>query len=509
MNRRLRQSFVCVFLAALTLASAFTASGAAAEELINGIFGYAIQKDGFSSLQEWVDSAECGDEWLVFAVAQSGEKTDFEKYYFSLKNYTNEKENISSVEALRIALAMVSIGAEEDGFVSDAVENHTGKQGIMSLVFGLHLLNNGIPGGELSPESVALEILELQGEDGGWSLDGKVSDADVTSMVLQALASCRDTAGVTEASDLAFAFLAEKQLSDGEFMSYGVKNAESAAQVILALTSWGRDPRTETAFMRNGRDLTDVLVGYRLSDGSFSHAADGKTSQIATAQSACALVSVERLEKNESPFFVMDAEPADFVFEETSGVAPGYKFWVCIAVAFLTVVGIVVIIALKKTKKNIVFILLVSAVLIFAVLLTDITTEKDYFASEREKTNPVGTVSIEVRCDSVAGKASYVPSGGILVSKRDLTLYEGDTVYDILADALRAEGLLFEHQSGSYISAISNIGERQFGDLSGWVYYVNGERPSVGCGDCLLSDGDEILWAYSIEMGKDIDIEGY
>ncbi|MBQ1223164.1 MAG: DUF4430 domain-containing protein, partial [Oscillospiraceae bacterium] len=221
-----------------------------------------------------------------------------------------------------------------------------------------------------------------------------------------------------------------------------------------------------------------------------------------------AFVAIDRLEKGKTPFFVMDAPSAEFILEEKSDISLGYKFWVCVAVALLSVGGICTILILKKNRKNIVFILLVAAVLVSAVLLTDIRTEKDYFYSQREKTNPIGTVSIEIDCSSVAGREAHIPPDGILVSKRELTLYEGDTVYDILTDALKEEGLLFEHQGANYIVAVSNIAERQFGDLSGWVYYVNRERPSVGCGEYLLSDGDEILWAYSLEMGKDIEFEG-
>ncbi|MBQ1955229.1 MAG: DUF4430 domain-containing protein [Clostridia bacterium] len=508
MKRKILQSLICVILAILSLASAFPVCAADADSLADGIFEYAVLAEGVDSLQAWADSCECGDEWFVFAIAQSEESVDFKEYYTSIKKYTEEKENIASVEALRIALAMVSVGAGEDPFVSEALADHTGKQGIMSLVFGLHLLNNGISGGDLSPESVVSEILELQGEDGGWSLDGKASDVDITSMVLQSLAMCKSVDGVEESAELAFAFLEAKIQPDGEFVSYGVKNAESAAQVVLALTSWGRDPRTEEAFIRNGRDLTDVLSGYCLPDGSVSHTAGGNTSRIATAQSACAFVAIDRLEKVKTPFFVMDAPSADFILEEKSDISLGYKFWVCAAVALLSVGGIGAILILKKNRKNIVFILLVAAVLVSAVLLTDIRSEKDYFYSQREKTNPIGTVSIEIDCSSVAGREAHIPQDGVLVSKRELTLYEGDTVYDILTDALKEEGLLFEHQGANYIVAVSNIAERQFGDLSGWVYYVNRERPSVGCGEYLLSDGDEILWAYSLEMGKDIEFEG-
>ena len=56
-----------------------------------------------------------------------------------------------------------------------------------------------------------------------------------------------------------------------------------------------------------------------------------------------------------------------------------------------------------------------------------------------------------------------------------------------------------------YMSGINYIYELAYGDLSGWVYLVNGERPSVGCDAYKLSDGDVIEWHYSLELGNDID----
>ena len=47
--------------------------------------------------------------------------------------------------------------------------------------------------------------------------------------------------------------------------------------------------------------------------------------------------------------------------------------------------------------------------------------------------------------------------------------------------------------------------EYDFGDLSGWVYHVNGISPSRGCGDYVLSDGDRIEWLYTCELGHDLD----
>ena len=61
-----------------------------------------------------------------------------------------------------------------------------------------------------------------------------------------------------------------------------------------------------------------------------------------------------------------------------------------------------------------------------------------------------------------------------------------------------AEGMI-------YIVGIGYIYEFDFGDLSGWIYYVNGVSPSIGCDQYVLKDGDSIRWLYSLELGNDIE----
>lgn len=48
----------------------------------------------------------------------------------------------------------------------------------------------------------------------------------------------------------------------------------------------------------------------------------------------------------------------------------------------------------------------------------------------------------------------------------------------------------------AYIEGIGYIYEFDCGDMSGWLYYVNGKSPSVGCSLYYLKSGDEILFYY-------------
>ena len=46
-----------------------------------------------------------------------------------------------------------------------------------------------------------------------------------------------------------------------------------------------------------------------------------------------------------------------------------------------------------------------------------------------------------------------------------------------------------------------------YGEMSGWMYRVNGEFPDVGCGAYQLRDGDVIEWLYTREIGRDLELE--
>src|SRR5690606_31085243 len=99
-------------------------------------------------------------------------------------------------------------------------------------------------------EDIIVEILRNQLPDGGFSLNGKEADADMTAMAIQALAPYYNSEetyeykqratnkhvekSVREAVDEALDTLSQIQLDSGDFSSWGIANAESTAQVMVA-----------------------------------------------------------------------------------------------------------------------------------------------------------------------------------------------------------------------------------------------------------------------------------
>lgn len=146
-------------------------------------------------------------------------------------------------------------------------------------------------------------------------------------------------------------------------------------------------------------------------------------------------------------------------------------------------------------------------VLIFGMLfLTGCSSEK----------TPVGTAEISIHCDTAIDNGLHLeekwegilPEDGCILPETEMTIYEGDTVLDLLV-AIRDEyGIQMEYNgagTSAYIEGIGNLYEYDGGRWSGWMFRLNGEYPETGCGQLLLKDGDIVEWNYTCDLGLDLD----
>lgn len=145
-----------------------------------------------------------GGEWMALGLARSG-RTVPGGYYDAVVKYV--KDNIDSngrldknkaTENARIILALTAIGKDVtnvDGHDLLAGLNemsYLSKQGINGAIFTLIALDshNYTPAGDVTRDKLVQAILDAQiSGDGGWSLDGKNADVDMTAMAIQALAA--------------------------------------------------------------------------------------------------------------------------------------------------------------------------------------------------------------------------------------------------------------------------------------------------------------------------------
>lgn len=521
------------------------------QDLIDGIVAF---KKGNATVQGWIDTEPVGNvdmgAWYVITLSQSG-SYDFSAYEKALLNYLNENPNVAMPTVQKLALALIAAGSH-DPLIQEIADRSIEKATVMVQIYGLHLLNNGVTSAAYTVEEVKTALLAAQRKDGGWALMGQNGDVDVTAMVLQALAPYYGEANVKAAADRAVAFLSARQNADGSFSGWGGKaNCESTAQVITALSDWRIDCAVDARFIKNGKTPLDALRQFRLSDGSFSHTvptkaeesnetpaadspgkkeqpgktgADNQKGGSAKTRSSEQQPSGETEETAEMP----EESPSDLTEEKEETVASetdlseeetgktekekkpmGYKP-ILAAVLFVLFGGAALLLTVfkKATRKNLLLIGGVFALSLIFVFATNFETVRSH-NQVAPKTNVIGTVTLSIRCDTVAGKGDpdFIPKDGCILPETEFEIEPGDTVYDVLEEATKRFSLHMEKKGGDgmvYVAAIAHLYELQFGEMSGWVYHVNGESPFVGCDSYTLSDGDTVEWMYTLDLGADV-----
>lgn len=531
MKRNKLLAFAVFLLAALMplcgiSAAALDSSDAVDEvnSLIGGIAAFCVSKSGVGGVQQWLDgelteNAGIGSaEFFVMSLSQSGEKYDYTAYAAALEGYVGAGKVTGAVNSQRCALALTAVGRDSD-YVKHTVQTAAGGQGIMSWIFGLNLLNN--LGDEYSADRLAAvdTLLSLRLADGGWALTGENSDTDVTAMTMQSLSPFYESdEHVKTALDGAADLLGGRQLEGGDYSGFGSPNPESTAQVLTALSSMGIDCVKDARFIKNGNTLIDGLKKYLLPGGGFCHTLGGEYSATATVQSFYSLISYRRMAEGKGPFYVFDrlvstpsassaAQAAEQVFK------PDYRFWVCLGIVGAAAVCCVILAIKKKNGKNYLAVLLAAGLLIAATVVFEIKRPSDYYGVSSAPDEPIGSVTLTIRCDTALGKIDneFLPADGVVLATGYYEIAEGDTVYDLLVSAARQHSLHLESSGASaglaYIKGINHLYELDCGELSGWIFTVNGKSPSVGCGSYELSDGDEVQWLYTCRLGEDLGLE--
>lgn len=127
----------------------------------------------------------------------------------------------------------------------------------------------------------------------------------------------------------------------------------------------------------------------------------------------------------------------------------------------------------------------------------DKSDEKQSFSNKTQKETQKSTQKTaqketqkSTQAATQAKKVCYITIEGYC-SGKEISLQGGDTAYSILCrSGASVSG------SSSYVKGINGRFEFDEGPTSGWVYYVNGSRPSVGCGSYSIKSGDYVKWDY-------------
>ncbi|MGX8795087.1 DUF4430 domain-containing protein [Fusibacter sp. JL298sf-3] len=127
----------------------------------------------------------------------------------------------------------------------------------------------------------------------------------------------------------------------------------------------------------------------------------------------------------------------------------------------------------------------------------DIYTEVHITVKSVDTTPPVAQHLASIGVDG--------PNGPLL-SQYTAEFTEGENVMSYTERILRAQGLeVILNANRDYIVGIGGIEAFDYGQNSGWKYYIDGKAPNVGAGQVHLTEGMRIEWRYTRDYTTDSD----
>lgn len=270
-------------------------------------------------------------EWTVFGLARGGyyakDSNYFADYYSRIVDTVNETaasinmngalHKNKSTENSRLIVALSALGKDARAVGDwDLVEAYSAngfdwikRQGLNGTIWALIALdsNNYATSDESIRQQCVDAILAAQHDDGGWALSANASyasDPDITGMALTALYPYSNQGAVAAACSKAFDCLSAMQHDNGSFASGGSECSESCAWVIVACTTWGINPDTDSRFIKNDNSVVDGLLAHYLPDSAtFQHIIGAGSNDMATDQSCYALVAYDRFCNGQAALF--------------------------------------------------------------------------------------------------------------------------------------------------------------------------------------------------------------
>lgn len=150
------------------------------------------------------------------------------------------------------------------------------------------------------------------------------------------------------------------------------------------------------------------------------------------------------------------------------------------------------------------------------------TKEMETPLQGEEQTEPVSeppkqeqtTCFLSVRCENALAfldeeKRKILPQDGVILAEQEAEFHLGESVFHLLVREMKRNKIHLEFQSvpfynSAYVEGIANLYEFECGELSGWMYCVNGEFPNYGCSNYQLKSGDRVEWVYTCDLGRDV-----
>lgn len=531
---------VCIALfCAVQTAFSAAAAGTDFTRLAEECFGYFAEQRG---VEDFWDGLEYGGaDWAAFCRARLYGRAGAQDFASSAENRVEELAELSEsggfvkpTDYQRAAVCIAATGGDPAKAVELGVfrNEDLDRQGFNAYIWALIVLN--VTGAQPpenptnTAEKLAEHIISRQHADGSFSLIGDAGDVDITAAAVYALAGC----GIPAAEQAAQHGADWLGGIEGGYTSMGIRNCESTAQAVIAFCAVRR---VEKAYQ-----AAEQLQEYRR-EGGYAHLPDGEINGLATVQVLEAFTALALAERGEMLFGAARSDDVPAQTEEvpqtvqvvqavqtgesalavesagelpTGGGITGAHIKAGISAVIGLAAVVCVVLFILRRKKALLAAAAVLAVVSGGVWLLDVKTPEEYYAQ-----SGTGTMRavVSADCSSVlpglegidpaVNPAEIIPLDGAVIPRSEVMLPEGASAFDALIAAARERQIRVDYTGsgwGTYVKGIGGIYEFGFGELSGWMYRVNGEFPEMSASDYVLHEGDVVEFLYTTDLGRDI-----
>ncbi len=446
----------------------------------------------------------------------------------------NGKGNPATMAKIAIALTALGIDARQvpdpDGgeaidLVKAAAVAYPVKEDAYPVYSAPYLLSLYDLGNYEIPADAASTRLELINAILGAEADWTAWGYDGVGMVLPALApydnaivpvkgvdlaTCQK---VTEAVERALVTLSAAQTIDG---GLGAPNSSTVSTVITGLSAIGVNANTDSRLIKGGTSLLMNLLTFRTADDKLGFT-DGSSSSIYSClQGFQALAVWQNLSNSRSGnLYHFTKEIAPYTNWPDAQLLTGIaitKLPTAVTYSLGTAgtapdtAGIVVTATYNADASH-----------TKAIDIADCTVSAIDCTKAGAKTVTVTyqgkTATFLVTVLDASGNVPKPSTVSVSIQNgsksitRDsaLVIEAGATsALDVLKTVLDAAGKAYVIRNGSYVAEIDGLGEFDKGANAGWLYSVNGATPSTTAAkDFILSDGDTVLWYYTLDYTTD------
>lgn len=504
------------------------ANGFSSTEVIE----WKVKKEGCESAQELINHAlpsqmaNNNAQWFAMFMLLDNDVYETKHLLNASDEYLESNHELNQIDYLRFALLYLTM--EEEIWFKNKVATIDETSNIINRAYFLHVINAE---DEKDAEKIALEkriinsVIKNQFDDGGWAVVGKHSDVDVTAMVLQALAHYKEDERVEESIQKGIDFLSKRQNENGTFSSLGTQNAESCAQVIMALCALDISPKTDERFTKDTSAWEGLLL-FGKEQGAFAHLENGYENEYATVQALGATVALDHFETNKGALFDFvttkkvdeekssDANPVDeqtkgtTITEETVVTKEETQATIDIKkIGYGVILGVAIVLAIalfyrkRTTKKTVLVYMGVVCAILLLWAKSDFRTKDAYFEQSQEVIKEAIEVDFSIKIKVENGEDEWL----LMLSKR--VIEKGSTVYELLVNVCREENIVVDASGGDgakYVKGINQLYEFDKGPESGWIFRVNGIVEQQSAAQVKLEMADVVEWIYTLQLGADV-----